>query len=192
MCTRCARGATASAWHVVGRAALDDVGSLILNSSVDDWHFLPTGPFFEHRLGEVISHQDGNEEHWFRHSTHTYHATYKPDVSLRLAFGLAMSDSREWRPDWARFADDVVDAHYADTFWNGSLVDRNVVIEVDGGCAIMPDPPGVLRGDRGGRVRGRGQHGLGSERRARAAALPPAQTRPIRRIFGRTGFVVVD
>jgi hypothetical protein len=70
--------------------------------------------------------------------SHAYRATYRPDVSLGLAWGFRSSDRLEF--DWAKFPDRICYATIADLVWNGSLVYRYDGVVVDGGRSTLPLP----------------------------------------------------
>jgi hypothetical protein len=120
--------------------SLDHLRDQILGSSRGDWHVIHP-PIYELKVGRVDSRNgSGDVEHWVDIDEHDLLAVYRPDVSLRIAYGIATHDARGWEPEWAHFANPEVNAMYADVFWNGALIDRHVVIEVDSGRALLPDP----------------------------------------------------
>lgn len=120
--------------------SLGDVRALILASTREDWNVIRS-PIYERTVGRVDSSQpSGDTDHWIEIYEHHLLAVYEPDVSIRIAHGINTNDADDWTPDWARFADPQVRAAHADVFWNGALIDRHVVIEVDGGRALLPDP----------------------------------------------------
>lgn len=61
-------------------------------------------------------------------------AIYMPDISITMAFGLtAVEDFKE---DWAkRFPNSSASSSIVDLFYNGSLVYRDIFVNVDGGRA---------------------------------------------------------
>lgn len=68
-------------------------------------------------------------------------ATYKPDISITMAWGL------EWLEDfqepWANsFPDRNASGHYVDLFYNSALVFRAAYVAVDGGGVYLPLPRG--------------------------------------------------
>jgi hypothetical protein len=112
---------------------------MITGSEPDNWHVLDvgSGPLYLNRFGEVSD----AEHHWLEVDPHYYLAVYKPDVGLRIAWGITIGEKWEagaadepwiW-PDRSmyRFA--------VDAFWQGALVARWTLIGVDGGHCYLPD-----------------------------------------------------
>jgi hypothetical protein len=70
--------------------------------------------------------------------SHHYLGVYKPDVSLRLAWGLKLED--ELSLDGWTWPDRSISRYGVDAFWQGALVARWTMLVVDGGRAYLPDP----------------------------------------------------
>jgi hypothetical protein len=103
---------------------LQELWSVILESSREDWHFI------------------GSEEPSF-HGKHSSTAVYIPNVSITLAWG------RKWQEDYQaewckKFPNPSASGEYADVFFNNSLVYRTPYIWVDG--IYFPNP---RSGDKG-------------------------------------------
>jgi len=95
---------------------------------------------------------DGGERTYVDLEPRTHHlwAAYKPDVSIGMAVGLpctvdADGYSEVLSFDWAAFPDHKVTDLYADTFLNGMLIDRRVLVQVDG-RVLMPVPRREIAG----------------------------------------------
>ena len=118
----------------------DEIGRLVTASSAEDWAVLPGGPLYLDQLGEVSS----GDRHWVEVGSHHTLAVYRPDVSLRLAWGLALGDKLTF--EGMIWPDRTITRHVADAFWEGSLVSRWHYLVVDGGRCYLPDPDrGLLR-----------------------------------------------
>jgi hypothetical protein len=96
----------------------DDITGMVTGSSVDDWAVLQPGPLYLDELGEVSS----NEGHWIEVNSHHSMAVYRPDVSLRLAWGQEREDDLLFE-GWS-WPDAKITRSLADAFWQGSLVAR--------------------------------------------------------------------
>lgn len=112
----------------------DEIARLVTGSSADDWAVLPAGPLYLDQLGEVSS----GDRHWIEVGSHHTLAVYRPDVSLRLAWGLAFEGDLTFEE--MTWPDRTINRHLADAFWQGSLVSRWHYLVVDGGRCYLPDP----------------------------------------------------
>jgi hypothetical protein len=114
----------------------DDVRNTVTSSLTTDWALLAEGPYYLDQLAQV----SGPEGHWIEIDSHYHLAVYKPDVSIRLAWGIRQDyrlvfDGWQWpanSKDIARFIVDV--------FWGGALVARWTLLVVDEGHCYLPDP----------------------------------------------------
>lgn len=106
---------------------------MITESTPGDWK-VTTGPTFLHRLGNV---RTGGQT-WLEADSYDYIAVYKPDVDLRLAWGLPYGDNLSY-PGWT-FPDPKISRLLADGFWRGALVARWQVLSVDGNRCYLPHP----------------------------------------------------
>jgi hypothetical protein len=112
-----------------------DLLKAVLSSSPDDWRSLPgrVTPYF---LGEV---QEG-EQHWLRVSEHYRHWVFMADVRVSVAFGMPTSgDDRDLEFEW-HFPDSKVYEAFGDIRFNGCVVHRAYLLEVDGSRAVLPTP----------------------------------------------------
>ncbi|MGO9299679.1 MAG: hypothetical protein ACLQQM_02775 [Acidimicrobiales bacterium] len=126
---------------------LDEFRRTIFNSAPEDWHKIACGgegPSYLDAFSSVTSYPGGVEEHWLQHDSHYYRATFRPDVSIGLAWGLAwgpLDDQRDF--DWVKgMPDKSCHPVLVDLLSNGCLVDRYVGLVVDGGRARLPFPTG--------------------------------------------------
>jgi hypothetical protein len=111
----------------------DEITQMITESTADDWKVL-TGPTFVHRLGNVRT----GGQNWLEAHSYDYIAVYKPDVDLRLAWGLPYGDNVTY-PGWD-FPAPGTNRLLADGFWRGALVARWQVLSVDGNRCYLPHP----------------------------------------------------
>lgn len=117
----------------------DEITRMVTGSSVDDWAVLQVGPLYLDELAEVSS-SDG---HWIEIGSHDSMAIYRPDVNLRLAWGLERDGHPAFEgPPWP---DAKITRRLADAFWHGSLVARWGYLVVDGGRCYLPDPERDVR-----------------------------------------------
>jgi len=78
-------------------------------------------------------------KHILKVKSHSNVATYKPDVSITIAWGLESLDN--FREEWAnKFPNPRASSSFIDIFYNGALVFRDIYVEVDGGRARLPLP----------------------------------------------------
>lgn len=122
---------------------LDDLRRTVAASAPGEWEVFVcggygAGPSFLERHGIATSGDDG----WMLDvDAHYLRAAYKPNVSIGLAFGMPSGDRADEVPvHWPKsaFPDPKVSADWADVFWNGMLVSRELMLTVDGGRGILP------------------------------------------------------
>jgi hypothetical protein len=116
---------------------LHELRTLVWKSSVDDWELIEclgpdAGPSY---LSAVIGSGSSLEGV----QCQLYRATYRPNISIGLAWGL--SHEGEVR-DFERntFPDEQCYPTILDLLWNGSLVYRYEGLAVDGGRGALPYP----------------------------------------------------
>jgi hypothetical protein len=114
--------------------SLQALRALVAQSVPDDWSVVYRGPLYLYQLGQVSSAKEGArvDVDW-----HNHLAVYKPDVRLRLAFGLEQDCDLTF--DGIVFPDPQITRDLVDLFWNGALVHRWTVLAVDGGRGVVPD-----------------------------------------------------
>src|SRR5258708_31046853 len=111
----------------------DDITKMITGSPPDDWASIPSGPLYLDQLGEVIE----GSQHQVEVSSHLYLAVYKPDVSLRLAWGI--EEDRDLTLEGWTWPDKQITRFIVDAFWQGPLVARWYLRQVDGARCSLPD-----------------------------------------------------
>lgn len=131
---------------------LADIWDTITRSTRADWNHIPcwgamSGPSF-HDSFETTSSSRGLETGV---ESHGNVAIYREDVNLSIAWGIDVDD-RFWRTHKTKlnydfqknFMNDDVTRCFADVFWAGSLVDREILVAVDSGRTLLPAPRGYL------------------------------------------------
>ena len=110
----------------------EEITSTITASSPADWELLAVdGLIFIDRFTNA---SPGGLEA----DCHTYLAVYKPDIDLRLAWGLTHADGLTF--DGLTFPDPRIERQLVDGFWRGALVTRWPVLSVDGYRCYLPNP----------------------------------------------------
>lgn len=130
-----------AAFARVATVRYNEITQMITGSSPRDWEVIGP-PVYLDRLGEVSS----GDQHWLEVDSQYYLAVYKPDVSLRLAWGLTLERVLSFE-GWT-FPDSSISRYAVDAFWQGALVARRTVLVVDGGGCYLPDPdPAYVKTD---------------------------------------------
>jgi hypothetical protein len=112
----------------------EELTAMVTGSSAEDWVLVGRGPLYLDRFTDVLSQGD----HWTESDSPNYLAIYKPDVSLRIAWGLELDDKLSFE-DWA-WPDPGISRFAADVFWQGALAARWTLLLVDGARSYLPDP----------------------------------------------------
>lgn len=126
---------------------LSELLNTCARSSPDDWNLITcwgarAGPSY---LDQFMPGEYGGEFQ-VRHNEHSMRASYKPDVSVGIAWGLDPDnvfpeDRRTFKEAWSEaFADSSWTYHLADFFFCGNLVQREPFLAVDGGRCYLPAP----------------------------------------------------
>jgi hypothetical protein len=103
----------------------------IARSAPADWN-VQTGPLFLAPVYPAGTAPPTMSEHLFN-------MAYWPNLAITMAYGMVCS--QEVQNDWANnFPDAHAASHYVDFFYNSALVFRDIVIVVDGGQGILPQP----------------------------------------------------
>lgn len=119
---------------------LKNLMELIIKSSPDDWNTINcwganSGPSYHYKFTSQQQYQ--GQPPVLQSASHTLVATYKPDISISMAWGLAMNN--QFMEQWINnFHDQRASSHYVDIFYNNSLVHRAIYVIVDGGRAKLP------------------------------------------------------
>ena len=178
-----------------------DIRDSIQKSHPSDWNSIPcwgsgSGPSYRVEWDKMT----GAGSEWeLRLKEHSHIAAYKPDLGVTLAWGMPAYDDKhpEMKPDWLDKFPLVNSVEYflIDTFWNGSVIDRDYYTVVDS-QAYLPLPTPLF-----------GEPGIGSAdsqlERHEVTHYQVALTRLVNnldnhqdsnfdRTLDRTGFVVVD
>ena len=121
---------------------LTEIMDTIISSSKEDWHSITcwgamSGPSYRDKFEFYYKYEESpNVLHAVSHGMV---ASYKPDLSITLAWGLTANN--DFREPWAnKFPDPKASSHYADIFFNNALVYRVPYVVVDGGRAKLPIP----------------------------------------------------
>ncbi|PJJ77480.1 hypothetical protein CLV28_0699 [Sediminihabitans luteus] len=113
---------------------LHELRETISNSRYeDDWHHVVTGPFY-------TDAPDVDEDTVEQHDELL---VYTPNVDITIQHGLRArgfdhikTADQLWQD--ASFPDPKATVDFVDVFWRGVLVDRECVVNVDGGRATIP------------------------------------------------------
>jgi hypothetical protein len=120
----------------------DEVIEGIAVSESNEWWSEPcwgsnSGPSYHYQpeFWELI---DG-DTNVLKVNSHSNVASFKPDVSITMAWGLECLDN--FVEEWAnKFPDPSASSRYLDIFYNNALIFRDVYVTVDGGRAKLPLP----------------------------------------------------
>ena len=118
----------------------DEIRSRVMGTDADDWHQIVCwgggGPSYLNSFG-VWTTSDG--QMGFEIESHSNLAVLREDVDLKIAWGLNTDRDGSLTFPWQNnFADNKVTKMFIDILWRDSLVDREVVVSVDGGRALLP------------------------------------------------------
>ena len=122
---------------------LDQLLKTIIASSKDQWHAITcwgtgSGPSYRSQF-EMRDAADDSQKALVTAGSHRVVASYKPDLSISVAFGL--TSNSDFQEEWANiFHNPKASTHHADVFLNGALVYRDSYVLVDGGKAKLPMP----------------------------------------------------
>lgn len=125
---------------------LTDLIDTFVHSSKKDWQQISTwgygsGPSYKNQF--QFSEVYNGIENILRHREHSNVASYKPDLSITIAWGLSTGDENDVidRP-WAKNNPNPGPGkgHYLDFFYNNALVFRASYCSVDGGNCEIPFP----------------------------------------------------
>ncbi len=120
----------------------EDVIETIASSEPDEWWSeacwgANSGPSY-HYQPEFWDLIDG-ATNVLKVESHSNVASFKPDVSITMAWGLKCLD--DFREEWAnKFPDPKASSCFLDIFYNNALIFRDVYVNVDCGRAKLPLP----------------------------------------------------
>jgi hypothetical protein len=136
--------------HIMVREAYMNLAQLIgtiVSSQPTDWNHIPcwgtnSGPSYRDELSfHGLYYGQRNVLHV---KSHPNTASYIPDVSVTLAYGLEWMD--DFKEPWINnFPAPKTTAHFADVFYNGALVFRTAYVHVDGHDLPWPPADGSLK-----------------------------------------------
>jgi hypothetical protein len=113
---------------------LHQIHDILTTSIAEDWRLLYP-PVFHHQLGVVQAGGPWSLEVYEHH----YSATYRHDVNLTMAWGFEVDRDLTF-PMWNGFPDPQISRLNLDIFWAGALINRILLVSVDGGRGtfVMP------------------------------------------------------
>jgi hypothetical protein len=128
----------------------NDFRQSIHNSSPDDWNIIycaggGTGPSYREDTSAflqsmVMEMRSGEAESEWPQRYHTQVASFKPALSITLAWGLRLEED-EIEEDWIeKFPSKRSFLDCVDLFYNNALIDRVPYVTVDGGRCLLPKP----------------------------------------------------
>lgn len=115
---------------------LADLKSTILSLRPQDWEQVRVGPFYAESHAQVT----GPDGTWIEVEEHHVLAVHREDVRLGLMFGIERGSDLDF--GW-HFPDPHVRRNLVDAFWDGALVHRWHVYDVDGHRAYLPETHGL-------------------------------------------------
>jgi hypothetical protein len=117
---------------------LDEIRSIVADTTAADWRVLSGAPTYLNRFGEVRG-----DEHWLQHSEHEARAVLRCDLDVGLAWGMQdrSGPGASSEPDWtsntlARRAT----ASVVEVLYRGQPVDREVYAVIDNAHGVVPWP----------------------------------------------------
>lgn len=117
---------------------LAEVRRRISESTPSDWNLI-YAPFL-YLESWIWWQRPGDEVTHFEAHAHDVRGVFKPDVSIGLAYGLRWEDGDEFHVPWTSPWPEPIHAAYVDVFWNGMLIDRELVLQVSdlSSSAVLP------------------------------------------------------
>lgn len=110
---------------------LNELLQVIRESNNEDWNVIESNT--------LLSHITTDNDNRVYADYHTNRASYIPDVSVGLAWGLNCNS--DFYEEWANcHPDQHASSHFLDILYNGMLVHRVVYVLIDGGRSYMPLP----------------------------------------------------
>jgi hypothetical protein len=120
---------------------LDELLNLVSMSTRDDWNIVTcwgsgSGPSYRSRPSYEVEEMS---DEVMRSDEHGMVAAYRHDLAVTLAWGI--TSRLKFKERWAnQFDDPDATSNFADLFYNGALVHREIFVVVDGGRAYLPLP----------------------------------------------------
>jgi len=113
---------------------MHELRGAITDTYDEHWHLVQDGPFFHDRV------EDDTVQ------AHRKRAVLHSDINIAIEWGMAVDDDADAALDdydWAshaRLSDPKVHEIWVDVFYQGDLVDRVTLLDVDGHRAYLPVP----------------------------------------------------
>jgi len=125
---------------------LFDLINTFVNSAPSDWYSIGcwghgSGPSYRNQFTFWNTYK--GDSNILTHREHSNVASYKPDISITIAWGIDVGDEDDRVEEgWARNNPDSNPGinHYLDFFYNDALVFRASYCVVDGGRCELPFP----------------------------------------------------
>ncbi len=112
----------------------------IASSEPAAWVFV-SGSLYLSALSQVSSTEGGEQHKWLEAASPHYLHTYRPNMTIQMAFGLRDDDEREFNEEWAtRFPNRDAYKATLDFLFAGTLVYRATLVGVDGAACHLPMP----------------------------------------------------
>ncbi len=121
---------------------LEELLTLILNSSEDDWNDIGcwgygSGPSYKDKFTFYEIYE--GESNILKVDSHSNVLVYKSNISITMAYGLVSNE--DFVSPWAnQFPDPKASSDFIDIFYNNALVFRETYLVVDGGRCKLPIP----------------------------------------------------
>ena len=119
---------------------LHELLNIIASSKPEDWNYFPcwganSGPSYHNRFTSYNKRED--QSHVLLTASQSEVASYKPDVSITIAWGLTADDDLQMA--WAnKLADPKATSHLVDVFYNNALVYRDYYVRIGHETPYLP------------------------------------------------------
>jgi hypothetical protein len=134
---------------------LDEIRQLVMMSLPQDWHRIAGGPSYRDR--SIVTERrdaDGDRHDGDKHTElnvtgHDEFMVLRVDVDISIAWGMDVDIDPEDRglrvEGWANKLElpKPPRLFFADTFYRGALVDRDLLCHAGDVCLPLPDPAGI-------------------------------------------------
>lgn len=118
---------------------LDEILQFIPDTDASHWHVITDYPIFHHSF--EFSSSGSGQASITGVESHTRRAVLRSDIDVALEWGMRrMRDEKEFYP-WnepQRFADPNVHTFWVDLFYRDAVVEREMLVSVDGSRATLP------------------------------------------------------
>ena len=111
----------------------------VLASRSEDWLRVDAPIFLQDVRQQIYAVAGQPAQSAITVSGHDELLTLKSNLSIAMAVG--MSHMEDYAGDWAlQFPDRAASSEYVDLLWNGMVIHREIVVNVDGGRCVLPLP----------------------------------------------------